>query len=266
MEKWMSNWAAPGKAKERVLVYGPMGSWKTCGALDIAKKIPGTMYVVDTDNAWGLILERMYPEVENVEVIDASQGWADASAAIEQVYKKAGPEDWVVLDSMSDLWDMCIDHFTELICGKDLPEFLIGWEQRVGQAEAKKTGVQGSLIEQGLYDYVNPTWRKEVVRRTKVSKCHLYMTAQAGPTGNPREDKLTKQLYGDYGFKPRTQKEIGFNAATVLLLDRNKMGKGVMTMVKSWGFDSKEWPREKVYEGLAAAWLFKCQGWRPVKP
>lgn len=264
----MAGWQPPGNSRERILTYGGPGSWKTTAIFEIAKKIDGTVYTIDTDDSHSMILERMYPEIDNVDVGLANGEWPGTVAAIERAEKLASRDDWVAYDSTSDMWDQVIDHFSGIICGKDLPEFLTSFVARVGQTEAKKTGVQGAMIEMGLYDYVNPTWRKEIVRRTKASKHHIYMTAQAGEAGkNPREDALTKQLYGQFGYKPRTQKELGFNAATVLLLGKNKLGtKGNYSVVKDWGRSTKELQRDVDYDSFAGDFLFKVAGWRPGRP
>lgn len=244
-----------------MLVYGDMGVWKSCNALDIARRIDTKMFVVDTDNAWQILLERMAPNLRNVEVFDCLTDWEDIERAIIKSFKNAGPDDWVVLDSTSDMWDQCIDYYTKLLCGQNLPQFLLDYRKKWGETKADKAGVQGSLVELGLYDYVNPAWRNAVGNRAKTTNCHLYMTSQGGDTGNPREDKLTKQTYGLFGKKPRTQKGLGFSAATVLLLDRDKMGRVTYSVVKDWGKSGKELERDVRYESFVDDYLTKVAGW-----
>lgn len=258
------SWVPPGRAKERILVYGDMGTWKSCGALEIAKKVDGKVHIIDTDNAHGMILDRLYPDLGNVELYDGLDGWAGIKAAIDKAFKVAGPNDWIVLDSTSDMWDACTDFYFEKVTGKSKVEFLNNWLARVGQKDAKKQGIQGVMIEYGLYDFINPDWRSTVANRTKASRCHLYMTAQPSDTGGPHEDSLSRKTYGSFGKKPRTQKALGFNAATVLLLDQDKVGNRTFTVVKDWGRQGKDLPRDVKYNSFANDFLLKVAGWKPA--
>lgn len=280
----MSGWVAPGRARERVLVYGGEGVGKTAGILFLARRLPAEVNVwgVDTDGAFLPLLEEEFADLpvgewHGGEGLDARGGtgatinvwrvdeWTEIVEALAWTTKKSNTDDWVVLDSTSDMWDDCIGFFTRKLCGDDLPGFLVDWRMRVGQDKAKKQGTQGSLIEDGLYDYVNPTWNQEVGRRTKKGRCHVYMTSQAGPTGHPKEDQQSKSVYEQYGWKPRTNKRIGFDARTVILLGKTKTGKRTWSVVKDWARESQGLPTGEQYEDLAREYLFKRAGWRPTK-
>lgn len=260
------GWVAPGRGRERILVYGAMGSRKTSGALEIARKCAGDLYVVDTDDAYETIIERAYPDVEGKVHVKVVEDWEQFTAAVEWAFGKAGRDDWVVIDSASDAWDFAMDAFSEFIRGEDVSDYVAGWAKRNDKADVKKTGFQGSLIEEGLYDFVNPAWRKKVVRPVKVPKCHVYITAQAQVAGtNPREDQQTKSLYGGIGWKPRTQKELGFATATVMYLEKDKMGKGSYSVAKNWGREEAGALMGEKYTNFASDFLFRKCGWRPAK-
>jgi hypothetical protein len=193
--------------------------------------------------------------------------WNEFVAALDWAFGKAEADDWVVVDSCSDAQDFGLDHATEMIRGEDVSEYMLNWAKWNEPKDVKRAGFQGSLIEMGLYDIFNPAWRKALVRRVKSPGCHLYLTAQAGATGvHPKEDAQTKILYGGVGWKPRTQKELGFNAATVVYVEKDVLGRGKYSVVKNWGRERTTGPLMNVkYENLAGDFLFQKLRWRPER-
>jgi hypothetical protein len=254
------TWYPPGKSRERVLVYGPTGSFKTAGAFTIAAKVfPHTMFVVDTDNSWELLQERVWPDVENLDIATcAANDWPATRTAIQRAFEGATPDDWVVLDSVSGMWDQVTNYMTRQIVGEDLPQFLLDWRVSLDEKKVGKENKEGAMKE--LYNFINPEWHSVVSGPVKSATCHVYMTAEGQTSGNPYEDKGTRQMFGDFGLKPRAQKGISFNAATVLLLGRDKMGRGEYSTVKNWG--RADDIRDQGYEDMARELLFK-NGWRP---
>lgn len=284
------SWVPPGRAPEHILAYAGEGAGKSYGALSIARRMPSTstMYVVDSDWAWTALVERVgtdlpitgwfegkkaVPDMVREEGEGAKlhvvqvDGWAQTADALDKVFAAAKLGDWIVLDSMSDMWDDIIDFYSRQICGDDLPQFLLDWRMRMEKSgdgeKAKRQGTIGSLMEEGLYDYVNPEWHLHVSRPMKGTKAHLYGTAQA-TTINPRDGADIRGTYDSYGLKPRTQKKVGNNVGTVVLLGKTKVGKRQLSVVKNWGREQEGEVRDQAYEDLSKVLLF-AYGWRPAK-
>ncbi len=262
----MSGWVSAAPYKQRILAYGDTGTGKSFAAVSISQKVGGKVYVVDTDAAWDVIGWKKFQDVTfggkvETKVVD---DWDSAIAGLEWAFGKAGRDDWVVIDSITDLHNFNMDWATRNVTGKDLADFYTDWLTKSSVGEIKKKGSQGFLIENGVYDLANPTWRGEVAKRIKVPKCHVYMTAHQAEAGtNPREDALTKQLYASFGYKPQGRKEVGFDAATVLLMGVDKVGNRDFSVVKDWGEQGGD--RNVKYEDFAMEYLFKRNGWRPGK-
>lgn len=286
------SWVPPGRAPEHILAYAGEGAGKSTGAGMIARRMPSTstMYIIDTDHAWTALVERIFTDLPiklwyegkkqvaemiregavnagaGLHVIQVD-GWAETADALDLVFAKAKLGDWIVLDSMSDMWDDIIDFYSRQICGDDLPQFLLDWRMRMEKAgdgdKAKRQGTVGSLMEEGLYDYVNPEWHLHVSRPMKATKAHLYGTAQA-TTINPRDGADIKGSYDGFGLKPRVQKKVGNNVGTVVLLGKGKTGKRQLSVVKNWGREQEGEVRDQVYEDLSKELLFRY-GWRPAK-
>lgn len=260
----MSGWKNPAPYKQRILVYGDLGTGKTEGLLSWAGRINGKTRIIDTDGAVDVILHNneKYKDLKGKVEVLVTRNWDEATENLAKVFRDSGPEDLVGIDSMTDLNNYRMDYATEKVTGKNLAEFFTAWLTNSTVSEIKKKGQQGFLIANGVYDLANPLWRGVVTDRVKLPKCHVYMTAHAQDTGHDREDAITKSTYGDFGSKPQTDKNVGFDAASVVLMNKGKLpGDMRYTVVKDWGSGGGE--RDVKYEDFATAWLFKRNGWRP---
>lgn len=260
----MNPWISPLPFRQRILTYGDSMSGKTTGLFEMLMKVEGRARTVDTDGSHELILHKCFPSLLDRVQVTTVGSWPEAQEAVNRAFRDSDKDDWVALDSMSDLRDMNMDWATEKVTGKDMGDFFTAWLTASDVSEIKKTGQQGFLISNGVYDLANPTWRK-VMKQVKLPKCHVYMTAHAQDTGHDREDALTKSLYRKFGHKPQTEKSVGFDAATVVLMGKSKLGKREMTLVKNWGEQGGDGARDKPYDDFGMEFLFKTQGWRPGK-
>jgi hypothetical protein len=196
------------------------------------------------------------------------EDWTELCEALDRAFTKSARDDWVVIDSISDVLDFGLDHYNQLIRGQDTTEYLANWAKRANDpTKLKATGQQGALIEGGVWDFFGPALRSRIIRRIKNPGRHLYVTAQAQAAGaNPKEDAQTKIMYGGIGWKPRGQRDVGFNAATVVYLEKDRAAKGKYSVAKNWGRERTTGPLMDVpYENFATDFLFKKCGWRPER-
>lgn len=255
-------WTATERARERIMLYGPMGVGKTKAAIDIARRMAGTdntMYVIDAENAW----ERMAPQ----ELIGTEQfiggeveegdgplhlahvrGWEQQAKAMTYALTNAGRNDWVVVDSASVLWDDIAKWYIRKVHGDDLPDFLL--QHRLEQVRSDKKATQGQDAMLVEWSFVNGLWHRTVTEPLTWAGCHVLVLAEAGGLRlDGRDSKQIKTLFSDAGHKPRTQKGLGFAMSTVLFMDKTAVGDYRMLTVKDRedsrgdraGFDRDEW-------------------------
>ena len=247
-------WTATERARERIMLYGPMGVGKTKAAIDIARRMAGTdntMYVIDAENAW----ERMAPqELIGTEIFTTGEqeegggplhiahvrGWEQQSKALDYALTNARRNDWMVLDSASVLWDDILKSYIKKVHGDDLPEFLVQHRLEQVRANAKKrekgeretntAGQDATLVE---WNFINPLWHRTVTEPLTWAGCHVLVLAEAGELrSDGRDSKQIKTLFSDAGHKPRTQKGLGFAMSTVLFMDKTEVGDYKMLTVK----------------------------------
>lgn len=255
-------WTATERARERIMLYGPMAVGKTKAAIDIARKMAGsgnTMWVIDAENAW----ERMAPaELIGTEIFTTGEqeegdgplhiahvrGWEQQSKALNHALTNARRNDWVVLDSASVLWDDILKAYIKKVHGEDLPEFLI--QHRLGQVRSEKKATQGQDATLVEWNFINPLWHRTVTEPLTWAGCHVLVLAEAGELrSDGRDSKQIKTLFSDAGHKPRTQKGLGFAMSTVLFMDKTAVGDYRMLTVKDRedsrgdraGFERDEW-------------------------
>lgn len=285
------------RAKERILLYGGGGTGKTYDALTVAHRCLGpgqTMWVIDTDNAVGTLLE----EVEAFEQLgiafdghwDADAGgfvhddtfpaddggriciyhasnWDQVVAAVAQVVGQAGAQDWILFDSVSQPWTWVQEWFVRRTHGEDYADWLIDW--RVQQLAAGKAGTQEAqaLLADGAWTFINAQWKTVVSELVVNPPCHLLLTAEAKALRSDGKDqKAVKVMYDAVGVKPEAQWALGHKVKTVLAKDKTRGAhpKRTITTVKDWGREDRMLDGDEV-DDFALGYLKAIAGWRFVK-
>lgn len=246
------------------MVFGGEGVGKTKGALDIARRLTSgeKMHVVDCDNAWAMKMPRELLEVNGGPVVlSEARGWQAQSDALAKVLRNAGWDDWVVLDKSSTPWDSILQWYIEHVHGEGLPEFLI--QHRVEQVRTQKKATQGQDAVLVEWNFLNPLWHSVVTEPLTWAKCHVYVTAESAPIRSDGKDSAAvRDMYGHLGFKPRTQKGLGFAMHTVLYMQKSRRGDFRVTTVKDrerYELDREPW------EDFFGTYLRTVAGWRAGK-
>lgn len=272
---------APGRSRERILVYGPGGVGKTNGALSIARglsKSPATFYIIDNDNAYDRLLETDYTDLlvredyfsgkrdtqfeapNGTLIIYRCNGWAENQWALEQAFERAGKDDWIIIDKMTLLWSGIQAWYVKQAYGMAVDDWFMAAKAK--QVE-KNDGKKHTAVEELFHDwgFINPVYTENVRNRVLNARCHLYMTADmSGLSG--QEDDETKKLYAAVGAKPDGQKKVGHDSHGVFVLGRDgRFGgeKWVLTTVKERGRQRLTgWEYGDMFEG----YLKTIGGWR----
>lgn len=265
-----------GRARERILVYGPQGSGKSAigrmlvdGALT-PLGADDTLHVIDCDNGWDEVIDA-HPEIEERVALEHVRGWEQFDKAMENVWENAAWDDFIFLDGMSWPWSWVQRWYVKRTHGEDLPDFLIDHRMqqiREGKLSARDKADQGQekmLIE---WNFINPLWAEKVAERLVNPPCHLVMTCEAKQIRTDGRDReQVTELYGEYGYKPESQWRLGYNARTVLLLEVSRLGQYRMTTVKDKEgrevLDKAPWGTRDEPGDFKKDYLRKVAGWKP---
>lgn len=293
----MPVWRPPGRSRERILAYGPTGVGKTHAAATVIAKALGpddAAFIIDADNTWSRCLETVGPDlglkiraevfferrgkvlvaVENTDyavedgniVIYHTEGWEEHEAALKAALGAADRDDWVVVDSVTWLWDDILPWYIEKVHGEELPQFLM--EARINQVKNGRAGAaSGATVQEEFvieWQFVNPRWNKSIAGPLANAKCHVWVTAEAKPMRTDgRVDQQVRQLYENVGWVPATQKRMGHQVQTVIFFSVNKKGEYHFTIVKDRG---REKVKDQPWDDMFVEYIRKIAGWKPARP
>jgi len=204
-------------------VFGPAGSSKTTGWLNIAKfahltKSPSHFYVIDTDFAVDRMLTG-YPDLPNVTVYPVFD-WREYTSALSQIRARATPDDWVVVDFISNAWSAVQEHYVEQVFHRDMGEYFLQVRKDLDKS-SKSLGALEGWVD---WQVINPLYKKWANDLLYRGKYHLYCTAKVDNLSSeraPTESPQTRQLFARYQVKPVGQKDLPFQFHTVLLTGRS---------------------------------------------
>lgn len=248
--------------RERILTFGVQGTGKSNAILTVAKRCPeNTFYVVDNDDSYERLLAEDYPDLTNVKV-EQPDDWEEHLEVIEGFSREMDADDWLVVDLLTEPWDLVQDWFTDKVFHKDIEEYFL--EVRIAKQRAKaESGKDKKSLGamDGWMDWpvINKQYRK--LSKLLINRPgHLYCTAELSPITKEEDDKDIRGMFGPYGVKPKGQKRMGHMMQTVLLLGKDRAGTYTMTTVKDRGREEME---DEEYTDFAKDYLMGIAGWRP---
>lgn len=249
------------RAKERVLLYGPMGAGKTTAALSWAEATEGTCWYVDSDNTLDRMLEGR--ELDNLEAFriypspfdDDQSVLQGAMEALKQVWQNAKPDDLCVIDVIGPLWSDAEADYVSEVYGSDLTDFFIK------ARKADRAGLDGNKD----WGVINKMYAP-IRRFMQNPPCHMLMVAAANPMDGREKDKATLDLYGRLGWKPKGQKDAGHDAQTVIFMSSVGGGAGhEPTKYEAVALKDREREIGKFeVKDFARDYLMRRAGWKPA--
>ncbi len=174
------------RAPERLLLYGGPGQGKSGCWIDIAQKMyesgnPGKVVVIDTDNAVEAMFGEGYDHLEKIVIPLPCFDWTDLrNAQSEIINMDLGYEDWLVHDMISFPYTEVRRHYTELVHGKDIEEYLIETATLISMAKAEKQGHERQFGDYNTADWVHmgKIYLNYEVPLTLRMKCHVMAIAE----------------------------------------------------------------------------------------
>lgn len=250
---------------ERLLLMGAGGSGKTNAWMEWLAAMPdATAWVVDTDNAVERMLEddrfaHLADRIELCQILDGADFPLYKEFA-QKAVKKMAAGDLFVVDLADKPWDQAQEYYTGRVFSEDLEEYFL-----TARIAMEKSGKKGGSAFDGNRDWgvINKLYFGFANNFLRVSQAggHVVLCT---PEEKLREDadRDTQRLYGDVGFKPKGQKQLGHMVHTVIRVVGNQARqRWVMTTVKDRsreamdGVDLKKFPRD---------YLVNVAGWERV--
>jgi hypothetical protein len=201
---------------ERIAVFGGEKSGKTFSHLSIAamhakRNSDATFYILDTD----LAIERMlmdptFADLDNI-VYEVCTSWAELRDATKLFLGKIQPGDWLVVDMITQAWDMVQRHYIEQVYGMDADDFFL-MKQREAKSRGEDTANFGEIIEWPIVNKLYMPWATSIISH----RGHLFITAAEKEIGKRERGKAEVKEFLAQGVKIAGQKYTGHLMHTIL--------------------------------------------------
>lgn len=246
-------------SRERIEVFGDYGAGKTSAVLSIAAHLPEShFYVLDNDYAMERMLSGKYADLTNLTVYQVSE-WGEHVEAIQKAIALMSPDDWLVIDSVSETWEAVQDWWIENTQGKDPADYFMQL-QKDRVAEGKGSG---GGISQAEWGGVKKEYKRKLTQPA-ILRCpgHLIVTARAARfTGDENKELLSFAPLGAY---PKGEKYTPYLMHTVLMLGKTRSGG--YTMTTGLGKDRERAVlKDQQFDDFFMTYLVGIGKWRPVK-
>ena len=175
--------------------------------------------------------------------------WEEYEKATDEILPRLIPhQDWFVVDFMGQAWEACQDWYVAQVYNTGIDQFFLEARQN-----PNKGGLDG-WKDWSVINRVYKSWANKVFFR---NQAQLYVTAQAEPVKDT-DDRQIKAIFSQAGQRPKSQKQLGYQVHSILMMRSFRPGDITMTTVKD---------RERVpVEGQPLAdfttdYLIKVAGW-----
>ena len=257
----------PGDFGERILAYGGQSSGKTTawmGIADLALKTKSDahFYVIDNDNATARLIRNPNGSFHHLEAnttIWTPKSIDEYEGITEQMLNDADPDDWIIVDMLSNVWEGMPDWWHENVFGESSWDYWQKTRREIVEAESKDLGHERQFGgDTGVdWQYIGKVYRAWEKKITVNAPCHVYATSSESEI-QARFDTTGEQraMYEiASSFSPKTEKGAVHRFHTILRFSRKVSGQGrkksfvrKITMVKDR--DREDIWEEKAGRGL----------------
>lgn len=249
----MNHYQPTLNSRERILLVGGAGTGKSYAAFSVARKIPGTAFVVDNDFSFERLVEMSDTPADQFTITDVQpDDWTALIEAVTQAVDRADRDDLLVIDSMTPTWQAVQDWYADEIFDKGLDEFFL---------DARKQ-MTGNKVEgfDGWKDWsvINKVYGR-LYRLINRFPGHVILTAEAEPITADTDPEM-KKIYGRR-IKHRGQKSLPHKVSTILQTSKSRDGEYELTTIKDRGREAEYSFNEDVIQDFFMSYLVGCAGW-----
>lgn len=242
--------------RERILLYGGAKAGKSTTYISLMKfaKITRTdsyFHIVDNDNAaeaiglypggtYGELLGEQIGETfeeDNTRLeyekatIYIPENFDPYNGIADEIRSKAKPEDWVVIDMLSNLWEVMPDWWVGNVYGENPWEYYAAVQKAIEKDE-KGAGEKGFGGHSGVdWQYIGKMYRAWEKKLTLYAPCHViaYSSETEILAHHDKTGEKRAQFSVTGGFAPKTEKGATHRFHTVGRVQKRvgKDGKGV---------------------------------------
>lgn len=258
----------PGPFEERILGYGGHSSGKTTawmGIADLALKTKSDahFWVIDNDNATARLIKNprgSFHQLEANTTIWVPKSFDEYEGITEQILNEAQPNDWIVPDMLSNVWEGMPDWWHENVYGESSWDYWIATRKEILAAVAE--GDKGHERQFGGtagvdWQYIGKVYRSWEKSLSINAPCHLFATSAESEI-QARFDKTGEQA-ARYaiaaGWAPKVEKGAPHRFHTILRFRSITEGQGMKKAITRKITMVKDRDREETWEEIGGRGL-----------
>lgn len=259
---------APGSYGEVILGYGGPGSGKTTAWMGVASlslktKSDAHFWVIDNDRATARLISNprgsFHHLLENTTIF-TPKSFDEYEGITEQMLNEAQPDDWIVADMVSNVWETMPDWWHQNIYGESTWDYWANTRREIIAAE--EAGSKGHERQFGGtagvdWQYIGKVYRSWEKSLTVNAPCHVFLTASESEIQS-RFDKTgekTAQYAIAGGWAPKVEKGLPHRAHTIIRFRQAASGEGMRKTITRKITMVKDRDREDTWEELGGRGL-----------
>ena len=214
---WLQN------EKETILIYGPPKcgkTWAYCSYIEEVISKGNKVYILNTDAGVSKTFKQYFGEkfptmAENVKYFFASD-IPEARKAVIEIYKDVREHDLVIIDLLSDMWDMAQQQFILDTSGNDPVNFIV---------KASKDKSKFGMFEGKMWQYIGTLHDFIISPFTARAKCNVI--GVCGEKDIEVAGKISGQKNPEYesaGAKPAGHKRLAYVFNTIVYVNKSDSG------------------------------------------
>lgn len=286
--------------RERILLFGPPKAGKSTtyiGIMDLARKTKteSHFWIIDNDNAtegiglyeggtYGELLGELVSEdySEGVKkeyeraTIWVPEDFTQYRAINQEIRRNARPQDWIVVDMVSNVWESMPDWWIDNVYGDDTWTYYADVRRAIENDE-EGAGERNFGGQKGVdWQYIGKTYRRWEKELTLQAPCHVIMYASESEIQDRFDKSGEKQAQykSTSGFAPKVEKGLPHRVHTYGRLTRRLARDGRTTASRELTIvgDRDRMAKWEEYKGLTIElgegprfgfdYLVKIAGWK----
>jgi len=173
-------------------------------------------------------LEEGYPHLQNVTVYPTFN-YNDFRTNLDKATAFINPDDWLIVDMVGELWEMCQRHFTDQVFNKNIESHFLAMRQEMerynttrssSDKEQKRLNPLEGFVDWPTINKLNQGAMDQLCLR---NISHVYCTSKAQQL-TAQDDETVRDVYSRFGYRPQGQKFLGHYFRTVIFTQRSKQG------------------------------------------
>ena len=237
--------------KETILLYGESKigkTWSYCSAIEEIVKEGSSVYILNTDGGVAKTFKQYFGAKAPTLLDKVHYYFIDDITEVHKLIPKlkaqCKPNDWIIVDLMSDFWDMAQNKFIDNVSGGDISKYMIRAE-----SDKQKFGLFSSQMWQYIKKLDNFIADNLVLRPfcNVLAVCsekdlEIEKIKNKGHLTNPSKD------FALIGIKPAGQGRLSYKFSTIVYIgkmdDRNYfriVGDRGRTTLKEMNFYATNW-------------------------